>query len=575
MGKEITKFYEFGISDELLNSISEMGFEEPTQIQKLAIPVALEGQDMIGIAQTGTGKTASFAIPIIEKGLRGDRKSPTSLVLAPTRELAMQIAQELNKIGKNSGIVTVPIYGGQSIERQFKSLKQKVDIVVGTPGRIIDHLRRKTLSFASVATVILDEADEMLNMGFADDMELILSKTPEDRQTMLFSATMPGRIVELSKKYMKKPKKVKVDAVDLVSSQIKQVFYEVRHSDKLKALTRILDVYDPGLTIVFCHTKREVDELSGKLQQLGYDAGAIHGDFTQNFRDEVIYKFKKGKIDILVATDVAARGLDIKNVSHVINYSIPQNPDAYVHRIGRTGRAGAEGIAITFVTPRESSQLRFIARTAKTTIEKAKLPTQKDVKAAKIKEIKEAITGIIEAGKFKDFRAVVEELSEDFDVVDLAAAALRMATGEINVEHISEGGAKYGSSGGSGGYGSGGDGRGGGSRGGGSRRHGASGMTRLFMTIGKDDKVQVVDLIKTIEKKTKMPGIQIGNVALYDKFSFVEVPEEVAGLVIESINNFKFGSKKVKVEAAGKKDEKRKFSKKPNKRKGKPSKPRR
>lgn len=538
--KEIQKFYEFGISDELLNSIGEMGFEEPTQIQKLSIPVAMSGQDVMGIAQTGTGKTAAFAIPIIEKGVRGAPKRPAALVLAPTRELAVQIAQEFNKIGKNNGIVTVPIYGGQSIERQFKSLKQNVDVVVGTPGRIIDHMKRKTLVFDNVASVVLDEADEMLKMGFADDMEFILGATPEDRQTMLFSATMPGRIVEISKKYMNKPKKVKVDAVDLVSAQIQQIFYEVRHSDKTKALTRILDVQDPTLTIVFCHTKREVDELTGKLQQMGYSAGAIHGDFTQNFRDEMIFKFKKGTIDILVATDVAARGLDIKNVSHVINFSIPQNPDAYVHRIGRTGRAGAEGIAITFVTPREASQLRLIERMAKTKIAKAMLPTKDEVQAAKAKEIKDKLEEIIESNKMKDFYPVITELSEKHDLFDLAAAGLQLAIGDLVVDHISEGGGSFGGTTDS--------------RGGRSRRQGQSGMTRLFMTIGKDDNVQVTDIIKTIEKESRMPGIQIGNIALYDKFSFVEVPDDVAAQVIESVNNFKYGSKKVKVEKAGDKE---------------------
>jgi ATP-dependent RNA helicase DeaD len=322
------RFYEFGLSDEVLHSLSDMGFEEPTQIQKIAIPPVLKGKDIIGVAQTGTGKTAAFGIPIVEKDARGRSKRPCALVLVPTRELAIQVAQEMNQIGANTGIVSVPIYGGQSIERQIKSLKKGIDVVVGTPGRVLDHMRRKTLVLSEVSTVVLDEADEMLNMGFIEDMQTILGETPAGRQTLLFSATMPEQIVRISKQYMTAPKKVRVDTKELVVAKIKQVFYEVREGDKIKALTRILDVQDPALTLLFCHTKRDVDELSGKLQQMGYEAGAIHGDFTQSFRDEMMRKFKTGQIDILVATDVAARGLDINDVTHVINYSLPHNPDA-------------------------------------------------------------------------------------------------------------------------------------------------------------------------------------------------------------------------------------------------------
>jgi ATP-dependent RNA helicase DeaD len=492
-----------------------MGFEEPTQIQKIAIPPVLKGKDIIGVAQTGTGKTAAFGIPIVEKDARGRSKRPCALVLVPTRELAIQVAQELNQIGANKGIVSVPIYGGQSIERQIKSLKKGIDVVVGTPGRVLDHMRRKTLVLSEVSTVVLDEADEMLNMGFIEDMQTILGETPAGRQTLLFSATMPEQIVRISKQYMTTPKKVRVDTKELVVAKIKQVFYEVRESDKLKALTRILDVQDPALTLLFCHTKRDVDELSGKLQQMGYEAGAIHGDFTQSFRDEMMRKFKTGQIDILVATDVAARGLDINDVTHVINYSLPHNPDAYVHRIGRTGRAGKSGIAITFVTPREYRQLRLIERTAKTTIKKGKLPSRTEVREARQRELAEDLEAVMDGGKHKDFYPLVGDLFTKHEPEDVAAAALSLIAGDLEVEHIEE------------------------ARG---PRPGAmSVMTKLFLTIGRKDRIKVGD---------RIPGRAIGNIALFDKFSFVEVPEDVAEQVIGSINDMMIGGRKVQVRAA-------------------------
>jgi len=518
------KFFEFGLSDDILNSIAEMGFEEPSQIQKMAIPPVLKGKDIIGVAQTGTGKTAAFGIPIIEKGLKGKSRRPAAIVLVPTRELAMQVAGELNKIGKFSGTVAVPIYGGQSIDRQFRSLNRGVDIVVGTPGRVIDHIRRKTLNLSEVGTVVLDEADEMLNMGFVDDMRTILQETPENRQTLLFSATMPEQILRISKQYMKKPQKVRVDTKNLVVAKIKQVFFEVREADKIKALTRILDVQESALTLIFCHTKRDVDALSGKLKSMGYEAGAIHGDFTQSFRDEMMRKFKTGVIDILVATDVAARGLDINDVTHVINYSIPQNPDAYVHRIGRTGRAGKCGIAITFVTPREYRQLHLIERCAKTKIEKGRLPTRAEVREARERVIAGDLEDVIKSGTYKEFIPLVEEMMDEYDPMVLAAAALRFSAGALEVEDISAPGAP--------------------------RGRGGAGTTRLFLTIGRKDKIQVGDMVRTISEKTGIPGRNIGKISLFDKFSFVEVPSNVAELVISSINEMIIGGRKVKVSPA-------------------------
>ena len=519
------RFYEFGLSDEVLNSISSMGFEEPSQIQKIAIPTIMKGNDIIGVAQTGTGKTAAFGIPIIEKSIRGKSKKPAAIVLVPTRELAMQVAEELNKIGRDKGFTSIPIYGGQSIERQIKGLKKGVDIVVGTPGRVIDHIRRKTMLLSEVATVVLDEADEMLNMGFVEDMQTILAETPAGRQTLLFSATMPEQIVRISKQYMTSPKKVKVDNKELVVAKIKQMFYEVKDHDKVKALTRILDVQDPALTLIFCHTKKDVDDLSSKLQHMGYEAGAIHGDFTQSLRDEMMRKFKKGTIDILVATDVAARGLDINDVTHVINFSIPQNPDAYIHRIGRTGRAGKSGIAITLVTPREYRQLKMIERSAKTTIEKGKLPTRDEVRQAREKELSEDILEIIETGKHKAFYPMLGELFANMETEDVAAAALFLASGDINVEHIEEVTGQQ-------------------SIGGGSSRNN---MQRLFLTIGRKDKIKVGDIVRTISEKSRIPGRNIGKIALFDSYCFVEVPVDSAAQIIASINDNIIGGKKVNI----------------------------
>src|SRR4030042_3538544 len=419
-----TKFSEFGISDQVVTALSNMGFEEPTPIQKMAIPSALKGRDIIGQAQTGTGKTAAFGIPIIERKPEERGKYPYAIVLCPTRELAVQVAQEINKIGSAKGVLSLPVYGGQSMEVQLKNLRKGVDLVVGTPGRVIDHIRRKSLILKEIKIVVLDEADEMLNMGFIEDIETILREVPQERQTMLFSATMPTEILTISKKYMNKPKHVHVDATAMIVPKVKQAFYEVREEDKIKALTRLVDVEGPSLTLVFSRTKREVDDVSGKLMQMGYSAGAIHGDFTQSHRDEMMRKFKKGEIDILVATDVAARGLDIPDVSHVINYSIPQDPEGYIHRIGRTGRAGKSGIAITFVTPREYRQLRLIEKFAKTLISKAKLPTKEQVKRARENEISSSLEELINEGKHTNYYPLANRLFENHSPEEESAAVL-------------------------------------------------------------------------------------------------------------------------------------------------------
>jgi ATP-dependent RNA helicase DeaD len=531
------KFGEFSLSKETLKSISLMGYEEPTPIQVSAIPLVMEGRDIVGQAQTGTGKTAAFGIPIME--LHRKSKRPFAIILEPTRELAVQVAQELNQIGAKKNISVLPVYGGKSIDTQIRALKKGVDVVVGTPGRVIDHIMRKTISLAEIRVVVLDEADEMLDMGFVEDIETILKTTPPERQTLLFSATMPQPIMNIAKRYMRNPEKIRINPKDLVVTEIKQVFYEVRDVDKLNALSRLLDVEDPKLAIVFCHTKRDVDEVAMKLEHMGYNASALHGDFTQGRRDEVMGKFKKGLIDILVATDVAARGLDIKNVTHVINYSIPQNPDSYIHRIGRTGRAGKSGIAITLVNPREYNHLRLIERTAKTTIDRKKLPSSQEVTKAKEKNITKAISEIISSNKHDAYAPMIKNLAEQFSFADIAAAAFHMAYGEpkeLTIEEPRD------------------------------RERTTTGITRLFMTIGRKDKVKIPDIINSIAAEANIPHGKIGKIDVFDSFTFVEVPSELADRVIRSVDDVIMMGRKVKIQPAqgkGKGTEKRKDYKRP------------
>ena len=354
------KFDELNIDERILRAVEDMGFEETSPIQTQAIPAVLEGIDVIGQAQTGTGKTAAYSIPMLQK-INPDVKKPQAIVLCPTRELAVQVAEEIRKLAKYmSDIKVLPVYGGQEIVRQIKSLKSGVQIIVGTPGRVMDHMRRKTVKFDSVSMVILDEADEMLDMGFRDDMETILTETPEERQTVLFSATMPKPIMEIARKFQKDAKIIKVVRKELTVSNIDQFYYEVRPKNKTEILSRLIDIYNPKLSVVFCNTKRQVDELISELKGRGYFADGIHGDMKQQQRDRVMDDFRSGKTEILIATDVAARGIDVDGVDIVFNYDLPQDEEYYVHRIGRTGRAGASGKAISFVNQYEDGLLDMI-----------------------------------------------------------------------------------------------------------------------------------------------------------------------------------------------------------------------
>ncbi|RUS53144.1 DEAD/DEAH box helicase [Kurthia sp. 3B1D] len=425
----MTNFSELNISESTLKSLERMGFEEATPIQAGTIPLAVEGHDIIGQAQTGTGKTVAFGVPLIEKV---DPKEPTiqALVIAPTRELAIQCSEELHKIGYGKRSKILSVYGGQDISRQIRALKNKPQIIVGTPGRILDHIKRRTLKLENVKTLVLDEADEMLNMGFIEDINAILENVPSERQTLLFSATMPPAIRKIADTFMTEPESVKIKAKELTVDNIEQFFVKSQEREKFDILSRLLNVQKPELAIVFGRTKRRVDELSHALSIRGYIAEGIHGDLSQAKRLSVLRQFKENKIDVLVATDVAARGLDISGVTHVYNFDIPQDPESYVHRIGRTGRAGKSGVAVTFVTPREMSYLRIVEETTKKRMTPLKPPTADEALVGQQEVAVQQLKEIVEKNHLSTYRAMAEELLKDTDAIDLVAAALKSLTKE-------------------------------------------------------------------------------------------------------------------------------------------------
>jgi ATP-dependent RNA helicase DeaD len=423
----MTTFHDMGLSDSVIKSVLNMGFEEATPIQEQTIPAAMRGADLIGQAQTGTGKTAAFGIPLIEK-ISLEFEFVQGIILAPTRELAVQVAEELNKIGQGKGVHALPIYGGQDINRQIKSLKRRPQIIVATPGRLMDHMRRKTIRLQQIRMVILDEADEMLNMGFVEDIETILKEIPEERQTLLFSATMPQQIQNLAQRFMKNPEIIRVKSKEVTVINIEQSYIEVMDKQKFDVLCRILDLQSPELAIVFGRTKRRVDEISEALNKRGYSAEGIHGDLTQNKRDSVLRQFREGTIEILVATDVAARGLDISGVTHVFNFDIPQDPESYVHRVGRTGRAGKKGEAITFVTPREIGLLRNIEFVTKRKMVRKPIPSLIEAFEGQQRIAVEKLMRLIEDADIHRYRAAAENLLENIDSVTIVSAALKLLT---------------------------------------------------------------------------------------------------------------------------------------------------
>jgi ATP-dependent RNA helicase DeaD len=429
-------FQEFGLEPKVLRAITEMGFEESTPIQEKTIPLAIEGRDLIGQAQTGTGKTAAFGVPLVNK-IEIKEENIVALVMCPTRELAIQVAEEIGKLGRFKGTRSLAIYGGQDIVKQIRALKKKPQIIIGTPGRLLDHINRKTIKLDDVRTVVLDEADEMLDMGFMDDIQSILSLVPTDRHTMLFSATMPANIQKLAHQFLRNPEHVSVIPKQVSAPTIEQAYIELHEKQKFEALSRLIDMESPELAIIFGRTKRRVDELAEALQKRGYPAEGLHGDLSQNQRDNVMRKFRDGSIDVLVATDVAARGLDVSGVTHVVNFDLPQDPESYVHRIGRTGRAGKEGKAWTFVTPREIDHLHFIEKVTRHKINKKPLPSLAEAIEGKQKVTAERILEVMDTDAHNEYKGIAIQLLEQYDSVNLLAAALKIMTGEkkeVNIE---------------------------------------------------------------------------------------------------------------------------------------------
>jgi ATP-dependent RNA helicase DeaD len=571
-------FAALGLSEPILRSLTALGYEEPTPIQEVAIPPLLAGRDLLGQAATGTGKTAAFALPLLERiaGPRaeGDRRGVSALVLVPTRELAMQVAEAIHRYGREMGVHVLPIYGGQAMAQQLRALRRGVDVVVATPGRALDHIRRRTLDLSGVRIVVLDEADEMLDMGFAEDLEAILETVPGERQTALFSATMPPRIGSLAERHLREPERITIKSKPLDAGEVprvRQVAYIVNRRDKVRALGRVLDMESPTSAIVFCRTRTEVDELTETLGGHGYAAEALHGGLSQDQRARVLKRFREGGSELLVATDVAARGLDIEHLSHVVNFDVPSAPDAYVHRIGRTGRAGREGTAITLAEPRERRLLRNIEQLTRQKIELETVPTVIDLRARKLALTTAAVREALLAGDSDQYDVVVDSLSDEFDLLQIATAAIRVAhettvggpdEEEITPVHVpverdrptrarsfdkgeererparprsSEGRPR----------------RGEGPREGG----GDTEVTRLFVGIGRRAGLRPADLVGAIANEAGINARSIGAIELTDNFSLVEVPDETADAVIEALRGTTLRGKRVAVRREGERTE--------------------
>ena len=530
---ETVRFEEMGLSEEIQKAVRYMGFEEASPIQAKAIPAMISGIDLIGQAQTGTGKTAAFGIPILEK-VDPKLKKLQAIVLCPTRELAIQVADEIRNLSRYMhGIKVLPIYGGQDIVKQIRSLKSGTQIVIGTPGRVMDHMRRKTMKLDFVHTVVLDEADEMLNMGFREDIEFVLSGVPEERQTMLFSATMPKPIMEITKKFQNNAKVIKVTKKELTVPNIEQYYYDVKPKKKEEVLSRLLDIYSPRLSVVFCNTKKQVDLLVNALLGRGYFAAGLHGDMKQEQRDRVMQGFRTGKTEILVATDVAARGIDVDEVEAVFNYDLPQDDEYYVHRIGRTGRAGREGRAFSFVSGKEVYKLKEIQRYCKTKIYAQKVPSLNDVANTKMENILDDVERVIEQEDLDMMINAIEERvnNSEFTAMDMAAAFLKICCGMTEDNKTTEENDwEFGDTG-----------------------AGEDGMVRLFINIGKKQRVRPGDILGAIAGESGMDGKLIGTIDMYDKYTFVEVPREYAREVLNAMKNVKIKGKTVAVEPANQK----------------------
>ena len=524
---EEARFEDLGLCPEIMKAVKNMGFEEASPIQAKAIPAMMEGKDIIGQAQTGTGKTAAFGIPLLEK-IDPKNKKLQAIVLCPTRELAIQVAEEIRNLAKYMHAIKVlPIYGGQEIVKQIRSLKSGTQLIIGTPGRVMDHMRRKTVKMENIHTVVLDEADEMLNMGFREDIETILEGVPEERQTVLFSATMPKPILDITKRFQKNAELIKVTKKELTVPNIEQFYYEVKPKNKEEVLSRLLDIYNPKLSVIFCNTKKQVDLLVNGLLGRGYFAAGLHGDMKQAQRDRVMEGFRKGKTEILVATDVAARGIDVEEVEAVFNYDLPQD-EYYVHRIGRTGRAGRVGRSFSFVTGKEVYKLKEIQRYCKTKIYAQKVPSLDDVANTKMDKLMETINRIIEEEDLTTyFQMIQAEVNDsDYTSMDIAAALLKLCSGtkeEDSADMFEDTGAEE------------------------------PGMVRLFINIGKKHKAKPGDILGALAGESGLPGKVVGTIDMYDKYTFVEVPREYARDILNAMDHAKIKGKSVAVEPANQK----------------------
>jgi ATP-dependent RNA helicase DeaD len=530
------RFDALGLDEALVKAVTALGYEEPTPIQREAVPLLLAGRDLMGQAGTGTGKTAAFALPMIHRLAGAPRASagrPRGLVLVPTRELAMQVAEAIHKYSKRTSLVVVPLYGGAPMDQQVRALRRGADIVVATPGRALDHLRRQTLQLDALDVLVLDEADEMLDMGFAEDLEAILNATPATRQTALFAATMAPRIASIALRHLKQPARVTIKGEKRAAGKlprVRQTAYIVTRPQKADALSRVLEFEDPASVIVFCRTRVEVDELTDTLKSHGYGAQALHGGMEQKQRDRVMQLFRTEKADVLVATDVAARGLDIDHVSHVINYDIPTSPEVYVHRIGRTGRVGREGVAITLVDPRERRVLRVIEGLTKQPIEIVALPTAAALRARRLDITRAALKERLVAGELGDMRAVVESLAHDFELMDIAAAAIAMMHEEAEAASASASSvdapepvdADVGGP-----------------------------MTVLFIGAGREAGIRPGDIVGAITGEAKITNRQVGGIRVGRDHTLVEVPEALADRVITALRRTNLRGQKVNVKRAG------------------------
>lgn len=511
-----TSFAQFGLKSELMKAINDLGYEAPSPIQHKTIPLILEGKDIIGQAQTGTGKTAAFALPLLEK-ISVKSKDVQALVLTPTRELAIQVAEAFHSYAKHLGGVRVlPVYGGQSISQQIRHLRSGVQIIVGTPGRVMDHIRRETIKIENLKMMVLDEADEMLRMGFIEDVEWILSHTPETRQTALFSATMPREVKRIAERHLQNAVNIEIEHKTMTVPTIKQFYLNVSERQKTDALTRLLEAESTSgeAVLIFHRTKLGTADLTDKLQARGYAAEAMHGDMNQNQRETVIKRLKSGKVEIVVATDVAARGLDVEQISTVINYDMPSDTESYVHRIGRTGRAGREGKAVLFVTPRQQRMLREIERYTKQKIEPLKLPTEADVAARRVSLLKEKIINTLTEQDLEIYLSLVEDLAEETtcDIAEIAAAAVFLAVGEkrleVNIEPKPE-----------------------------QFSFSEEGMVRLFIDVGRRHRINPGDIVGAIANEADIPGKAIGAIDVNDRFTLVDIPSQFVAQVLKKMQN--------------------------------------